>query len=99
MLDDLVERARHRRQRCELLDHRVAAAAGLAADDRVASLVIGGTRGAVSLALGAGFEQLDRKAVRAKIENIFSRGDVDRHIAPPLPRTPAEPAPLTPLPR
>src|SRR3546814_2231119 len=67
-------------------------AAGRAADDRVASLVIGGTRGEVSLAIGAGFEQLDRKAVREIIEHIFARGDVDRHIAPLVRRNLGEPA-------
>src|SRR3546814_8733758 len=39
MLDDLIERARHRRQCRQSLDHRIAAANGLAVDDRVAVVI------------------------------------------------------------
>src|SRR3546814_1684211 len=63
MLDDLIERARHRRQCRQSLDHRIAAANGLAVDDRVAVVIAHRPRRKTALIVFARFVELDGEAV------------------------------------
>src|SRR3546814_21040492 len=72
MLDDLSERARHRRQCRQSLDHRIAAANGLAVDDRVAVVIAHRPRRKTALIVFARFVELDGEAVLEVIEHIRS---------------------------
>jgi hypothetical protein len=60
-VQDLIERALHRRQRREVLDHAVAAFDRLAGDDRIAVGVIGRAREEISFGVAVDLEQLGRK--------------------------------------
>ena len=80
-LDDLVERAMHRRQRSKLLDQPIAARDRFAAFDGLA-IAIDWARRQVSLAVGEGLVELHRKGVGEIAQHIFPRRDVDPHIAP-----------------
>ena len=90
-LDDLVQRARHRRQRGELLDQAVAARDGLPALDRLA-VAIDRPGTEVALRVGEGLVELDREGMGEIVEHIFARGDVDLDVAPLLGRDLGEPA-------
>jgi hypothetical protein len=60
-VQDLIERALHRRQCREVLDHAVAAFDRLAGDDRIAGLVVSRTRENISVVVAVELEQLGRK--------------------------------------
>ena len=90
-LHDLVERALHRRQRGEVLDHAVAALDGLAALHRLA-VAKDRPRGEIALAVGERLEELRREAMSEIVEHVFARRDVDLDVAPFLGRDLGEPA-------
>ena len=90
-LHDLVERAVNRRQRRQLLDQEFTTRDGVAALHRLA-ISEGWSRRQVTLAIGKGFVELGREAVRQIIQYIFARGDVDLDVAPFLGRNFGEPA-------
>src|SRR3546814_21166911 len=80
MLDDLIERARHRRQCRQSLDHRIAAANVLAVDDRVAVVIAHRPRRKTALIVFARFVELDGEAVLEVIEHIFPGRDRKRVV-------------------
>src|SRR3979411_1952505 len=84
-LDDLVERAGHRRKRRELLDKAVAACNGLTALDRL-GITIDWTGTKVALRVGEWLVELNREGMGEIIEHIFARGDIDLDVAPVLGR-------------
>jgi len=90
-LHDLVERARHRRQGCELLDQAVASCDGFAALNWLA-VAIDGPGAEVALRVGEGFVELAREGMGEIIQDIFARGDVDLDVAPFLGWDLGEPA-------
>ncbi len=80
-LDDLIERAMHRRQRSELLDQAITAGNGLAALDGLA-ITVDWPRGEIALAVGEWLVELGREAVRQVIQHVLARRDVDLNVAP-----------------
>ena len=81
-VQDLIERALHRRQRGEMLDHAVAAFDRLARNDRIAVGVVSRARVEIALVVAEELEELRRERVAQIVEHIFPRRDVDREIAP-----------------
>src|SRR5260370_41022055 len=79
----MVEGARHRRQRGELLDEGVAAGDSLAALDRLA-VARDGPRGEIAFGVGERLVELDREGMREIVEHVFARRDVDLDVAPIL---------------
>ena len=82
VLHDLVQRRRHRRERGELLDQRVAAIFGLLADHRIAVCVPGGPAQQVAGIVGERFLQLHREGVHQVGEDRVPRGEVDVEVVP-----------------
>src|SRR3546814_5112145 len=68
MVEDLVERGWHRRQRCQMFDQSVATIDGIAGLDRLAILVGDGPGGEIALAVGEGLVELHREAVLTRSE-------------------------------
>ena len=81
-VQDLVERALHRRQCCQMLDHPVAAFDRLARNHRIAVGIVGRPRENVALVVAVELEQLGRERVAQIVEHVFPRRDVDREIGP-----------------
>ena len=81
VMEDLVERALHRRQRGQMLDQAVAPRLGLA---RMHGLAVDedGTREQVAVLVGVGLVELGRKAVREIVENVLPGCHVHGEIAP-----------------
>ena len=82
MLHDLVERRRHRRQRGELLDQRVAAGDRLLAEHGIAVIVEHRPREQVAVIVGEGLLQLHREGVGQELDHGLARGEVDREVVP-----------------
>ena len=77
-VQDLVERALHRRQGRQVLDHPVAALDRFARDHRVAVGVIGRAGVEVAFVVAEELEKLGRERMLQIVEDIFARRDVDR---------------------
>ena len=82
MLHDLVERRRHRRQRRELLDQRVAAGDRLLAEHGIAVTVEHRPREQVAALVGEGLLQLHREGVGQELDHGLARGEVDGEVVP-----------------
>ena len=82
MLHDLVERRRHRRQRRQLLDQRVAPVLGLLADDGIAVRIPGGPAQQIAAVVREWLLQLHREGVRQVGEDGVARGEVDVEVVP-----------------
>ena len=78
-LDDLVQRARDRRQAGQLLDEGIAARNRFPRFHRLAVAEYGAGRH-VAVAIGEGLIELHRKGMGEVIEDIFPRGDVNAHV-------------------
>ena len=83
VLHDLVERARHRVQRRQVLDQPVAPLHGLAALHGLA-VAQHRARGQVAVAVGVLLEQLRREGMRKVGQNRVSRSDIDEDVSPLL---------------
>ena len=81
-VQDLVERALHRRQCGQVLDYPVAAFDRLARNDRVAVGVAGRARQDVAFLVAVEIEELRRERMAQVIEHIFARCNLDREIGP-----------------
>ena len=81
MMQDLIERGLHRRQRGQLLDQPVADFDRLA---RLHGLAVEhhGARLQIAFFVGVALVKLGRKTFGEIIEHIFARRDIDRKIAP-----------------
>jgi hypothetical protein len=84
-LHDLVERARHRRQCRQSLDHAIAALHRVAALHRL-SVAEHRAGGEIAFLVSVGLEEQRREGVREIIEHVLPGCDVDRHVAPFLGR-------------
>ena len=82
MLHDLVERRRHRRERGELLDQRVAAGDRLLAEHGIAVTVEHRPREQVAALVGEGLLQLHREGVGQELDHGLARGEVDGEVVP-----------------
>ena len=80
-MDDLVERALHRRQRGQMLDQPVAPRLGLLGMHGLA-VHEDGTREQVAVVVGVGLVELGRKAVREIVQNVLPGCHVHGQIAP-----------------
>src|SRR6516162_7953093 len=78
-LDNLVERARHGRERGELFDQAVTALDGFSALDRVA-VAIDRPGAEITLAVGEGLVELYRKGMGEIVEDILAWRDVDLDV-------------------
>ena len=81
-LHDLVERRRHRRQRGELLDQRVALGLGFPADDGVAVRIGGGPAHQIAVVVGEGLLELHREGVHQEGEDAVPGRQVDIEVVP-----------------
>ena len=82
MLHDLVERRRHRRERGELLDQRVAAGDRLLAQHRIAVTVEHRPREQVAALVGERLLELYREGVGQELDDGLARGEVDGEVVP-----------------
>ena len=80
-MHDLVERARHGRQRGQFLDHAVASFHGLAALDGLA-IAPDRPRREIALIVRELFEQLGGEGVGEIVQHILARGEVHGEIVP-----------------
>ncbi len=80
-LDDLVERPRHRRQACQMLDQRIAAAHRLAAFHRLA-IARDRARGEVAFAVSEWLIELHREGMGEVVQASLSWRDIHPHIVP-----------------
>ena len=82
VVKNLVERGRHRRERGEPLDERVARGQRLLREHRVAVLVHHRARHQVPLLVGEGLVELDGEGVREEVEHVLARGEIDGEVVP-----------------
>ena len=82
MLHDLVERGRHRRERRELLDQRVALRDRLPAEHGVAVTVEHRPRKQVAALVGERLLQLHREGVGEELDDGLPRREVDGEVVP-----------------
>ena len=82
VLDDLVERSRHRRERGEFLDERIAASQGRLARHGIAVGVEHRPGHQVALRIGERFLQLHRKGMGEELDDGLARGEVHVDVVP-----------------
>ena len=82
MLHDLVERRGYRRERCELLDQRVAAGDRLLAEHGIAVVVEHGPREQVAALVGERLLELHREGVGQELDHGLPWREVDGEVVP-----------------
>ena len=82
VLHDLVEGRGHGRERCELLDKRVASGGGLQADDGASVVVEDGPRHEVAVLVGERLLKLHREGVEQELDHGLARREVDGDVVP-----------------